>query len=119
MIENILCIASNAIPIVAYVDNKSVIEAVYSTKLVNGKRLRVDIAAISEPLARNEINDIKWCPGKIHSADCMTKRGATGYNLMNVLKEGRLPEDEAMIQYLIIIFVFICFNSMPIILIYS
>ena len=53
MIENILSIASNTIPIVAYVDNKSVIEAVYSTKLVDDKRLRVDIAAISESLARN------------------------------------------------------------------
>ena len=50
----------------------SVIEAVYSTKLVDDKRLRVDIAAISESLARNEVNDIKWCPGKIHLADCMT-----------------------------------------------
>ena len=56
----------------------------YSTKLVDDKRLRVDIAAISESLTRNVVNDIKWCPGKIHLADCMTKRGATRYNLMNV-----------------------------------
>ena len=27
---------------------------------------------------RNEVNDIKWCPGKIHLADCMTKLGTTG-----------------------------------------
>ena len=93
MIENILSIASNTIPIVGYVDNKSVIEAVYLTKLVDDERLREDIAAISESLARNEVNDIKSCPGKIHLADCMTKRGATGYNLMNVFKEGRMPED--------------------------
>ena len=65
----------------------------YSTKLVDDKRLRVDNAAISESLARNEVNDIKWCHGKIHLAACMTKRGATGYNLMNVLKEGRMSED--------------------------
>ena len=93
MIENILGIPDKTIPIIAYVDNKSVIEAVYSTKLVDDKRLRVDIAAISECLARNEICEIKWCPGKVHLADCLTKRGAAGYNLLQVLKEGRLPED--------------------------
>lgn len=93
MIEDIVGISHKTIPIIAYVDNKSVIEAVYSTKLVDDKRLRVDIAAINESLARNEVSEIKWCPGKIHLADCMTKRGASGYNLLNVLKEGRMPED--------------------------
>ena len=61
--------------------------------VLDDKRLRVDVAAISESLVRNEVNDIKWCPRKIHLADCMTKRGATGYNLMNVLKERRMPGD--------------------------
>ena len=59
MIEDTLDITTKTIPIIAYVDNKSVIEAVYSTKLVDDKRLRVDIAAISESLARNEIREIK------------------------------------------------------------
>ena len=93
MIEDIFGISNKTVPIVAYVDNKSVIEAVYSTKLVDDKRLRVDIAAISESLERNEIQEIKWCPGKIHLADCLTKRGAAGYNLLHVLETGRLPED--------------------------
>ena len=66
---------------------------VYSTKLVDDKRLRVDIAAISESLSRNEIREIKWYPGKDHLADCMTKRGASVYNLLNVFKEGRMSED--------------------------
>ena len=88
-----LGISTKTIPIIAYVYNKSVIEAVYSTKLVADKHLWVDIAAISESLARNEIREIKWCPGKDLLADCMTKRGASGYNLLNVFKEGRVPKD--------------------------
>ena len=36
------------IPLIAYIDNKSVIEALFSTKLVDSKRLHVDIAAIRE-----------------------------------------------------------------------
>ena len=57
MTEDMLGISTKTIPVIAKVDNKSVIEAVYSTKLVDDKRLRVDIAAISEFLARNEIRD--------------------------------------------------------------
>ena len=65
----------------------------YSTKLVDDKRLRIDIAAISESLLRNEVSEIRWCPVKIHLADCMTKRGSSGYNVLNVFKEGQMPED--------------------------
>lgn len=69
MLEDILGVSTKTIPIVAYIDNKSVIEAIHSTKLVDDKRLRVDIAAISQSLARNEVSEIKWCPGKTHLAD--------------------------------------------------
>ena len=40
MIEDMLGISTKTIPIIAYVDNKSVIEAVYSTKLVEGRHCR-------------------------------------------------------------------------------
>ena len=93
MLENIIGIPHKTIPIIAYADNKSVIEAVHSTKLVDDKRFRVDIVAISESLTRTEVSEIKWYPGNIHLADCMTKRRAAGYNLLNVLKDGRLPQD--------------------------
>ena len=93
MLESIIRIPHKTIPNIAYVDNKSVIEAVHSTKLVDDKRLRVDIAAISKSLTRTDVSEIKWCPGNIHLADCMAKRGAAGYNLLNVLKDGRLPQD--------------------------
>ena len=63
MVEEILGVPSKSIGITAYTDNKSVIEAVFSTKLVDDKRLRVDIAAIQEFLETNDINKIKWCAG--------------------------------------------------------
>ena len=44
MLENILGLEPRTIKIEAYVDNKSVIEAILSTRLVDDKRLRVDIA---------------------------------------------------------------------------
>ena len=64
MIEDILGMSTETIPIIAYVDNKSVIEAVSLTKLVDDKRLNVDIVASSESLAKNEVSEIKRCPVK-------------------------------------------------------
>lgn len=93
MLEDIMKLQRNTIPIIAHVDNKSVIDAVHSTKLVDDKRLRVDIAAISESLSRNEVKEIRWCPGKYHLADCMTKRGASGFNLLEVFHGGRFSEE--------------------------
>ena len=46
IVEDIIGLPSKTIPIVAYIDNTSVIEALSSTKLVDDKRLRVYIAAI-------------------------------------------------------------------------
>jgi len=93
MLEDIMKLQRNIIPMIAYVDNKSVIDALNSTKLVDDKRLRIDIAAINESLSRNEVKDIRWCPEKYHLADCMTKRGASGYNLLEVFHGGRFSEE--------------------------
>ena len=79
-----------AIPITAYVDNKSVVQSLMSTKLVEDKRLRVDIAAIKQSLCRNEIKDISWISGEDQLANCMTKRGASGQKLIQTLMRGHL-----------------------------
>ena len=75
MVEEILGITKTSIPLTAYTDNKSVIEAVFSTKLVDGQRLRVDIAAIREFIKTNDIHQIEWCTGDIQLANCMKNRG--------------------------------------------
>ena len=58
MVEEILRIPNKTIPITAYTANKSVIEAVFSTKLVDDKRLRVDRAATREFLKTSDIRQI-------------------------------------------------------------
>ena len=78
-----------------HVDNKSVIEAVYSTKIVDDKHLRIDIAAISESLTTNDVNDIRWCTGKDQLANCMTRHGASGYEFLIVLNSGKMVRDYA------------------------
>lgn len=77
------------VPIVAYVDNKSVCQALYSTKLVDDKRLRIDIAALQESLSHGNL-EIRWCPGNLQLANCMTKRGADTSEILHTLCAGRI-----------------------------
>lgn len=80
------------VPIDAFVDNRSVVEAVYSTKLVDDKRLRLDLGAIRQAVNDGEINSVRWCPGGAQLANCMTKRGASGLQLLLVLQSGLISE---------------------------
>ena len=90
MLENILGLEPRTIKIEAYVDNKSVIEAILSTRLVDDKRLRVDIAAVKELIQLHDVNRIQWVPGHLQLANPMTKQGASGFNLLKVLQSGRM-----------------------------
>jgi hypothetical protein len=76
------------VPIQAVVDNKSVVESVYSTRMVNDKRLRIDIAALKENLGKDF--DVKWCPGHEQLANVMTKHGTSGYQLLDILQSGKI-----------------------------
>ena len=79
-----------SLPITAFVDNKSVTQALCSTKLVDDRRLRLDVASIKECIQKNEINAVRWIPGEDQLADCMTKRGASSYKLQLVFLKGPL-----------------------------
>ena len=84
---------SQVIPIVGYVDNKSLVESIYSTKLASDKRLRIDIGAIKQML-RSDIEQVKWLPGSSQLANCLTKRGASGEQLLTVFRTGELGSVE-------------------------
>ena len=93
MLEDILGYEHKTIRIEAYVDNKSVIEALFSTRMVEDKRLRVDVVAIQESLKLQDINLIQWIPGQLQLANVMTKQGASGFLLLKVLQSGNMLAD--------------------------
>ena len=70
-----------------HIFNKSVIEANLSTRMVDDKRLRVDVAAIKELLKFHDNNRI---PGQLQLANPMTKQGASGFSLLKVLSSGQM-----------------------------
>ena len=69
MLEDILGIKSKSIQIEPYVDSKSVIGAILSTRMVEDKPLQVDVAAIQELLKTHDINRIQWIPGHLQFAN--------------------------------------------------
>ena len=72
--------------IVAIVDNKSHYDSIYSSKLVEDKRLRIDIASLQQLCEMNKVEEIKWCPGEKQLANSLTKRGASASQLLDVLR---------------------------------
>jgi len=93
MMIELLGISEKSIPILAYVDNKSVVEAIHSTKMVDDKRLRIDIGAIKESVEKGEIAKVRWVPGESQLANCLTKKGASGRQLLSVFQSGKIHLD--------------------------
>lgn len=77
------------IPIYSYVDNHSLVENVHSTKNVNEKRLRIDLAALKE-LVQEGCLSLKWVKSNLQLADCLTKKGVNTLTLLNIMQKGEL-----------------------------
>ena len=82
------------IPISSVVDSKSLVENVHSTKSVEDKRTRIDLAAIKEYLMDGRVKSIQWCPGSKQLANCMTKKGASGVELLEMVQKGKIDLSE-------------------------
>ena len=78
---------STLFPIDAYVDNRSLVDALHSTKLVDDRLLRITIGALQQNMA-SEVRSVKWIPGKDQLANCMTKRGVDGTALLLCFQSG-------------------------------
>ena len=83
---------TSALHIQSFVDNKSVLDAVYSTKKVDDKRLRLDVAELKQYLEKGELNCITHVPGCQMIADGLTKRGASCKQLIETITSGVLPD---------------------------
>ena len=76
------------VPTVVMTDSKNLFEAIKSTSLVEDSWLIPDIAIIKEALENNTITEVRRVPGSEMLADCLTKKGASGSSLLDVLKSG-------------------------------
>ena len=87
MLLEILKIDTNneILPITCITDSKSLHDAVYSTKEVTEKRLKIELCAIREALEKREIESVVWINTKDQLADCLTKEGASREKLYDAL----------------------------------
>ena len=73
-------------PITCYVDNKSLIGVIHSTKTVTGARLKIDICIGCEMIAMKKVISVEWCKSELQLADCLTKGTANSIKFLNILK---------------------------------
>ena len=81
------------IPTIAVTDSKNLAEAIKSTSLVDDPWLIPDIAVIKEAIEQKTISEVRRVPGEEMLADSLTKAGASGAMLLEVLRTGeyKLP----------------------------
>lgn len=82
---------ANRLPIETITDNKSLVEALKSSKYCSDKRLRIDIGALKQLIANKDVVKIHWVKTDEQLADTLTKNGLSSHKLVNTLKTGHLP----------------------------
>ena len=89
MLLDILKIEYNnkILPIKCITDSNSLHDAVYSSKEVTEKRLKIELCAIRESLEKGEVTSVLWTNSKNQLADCLTKEGASHDKLYDALSE--------------------------------
>ena len=92
MLAEILGINILKIPIRVYTDSDNLYQAVYSTKFVDDKKLRLDIAQIQEAVSEENVQ-VNWIKAEEMLADCLTKKGVNGDLLMEALETGRIKKE--------------------------
>ena len=85
-----LGVEDRSIPIKAHIDSNNLHQAIISTKFVEDKRLRLDIAQIQEEIKDQQVQ-VKWVNSDSMLADSLTKKNAKADKLMEALKTGTLP----------------------------
>ena len=90
VLAEILNVDMFTIPIVAHIDSNNLYEAVFSTKFVEDKKLRIDIAQIQESINLEKV-ELRWVSSNNMLADSLTKSGVKADILLDVLTEGLLP----------------------------
>ena len=80
-----LTFSQHKINVRCYIDNKSLLDALYSSKRIEDRRLRIDLAVLQDMLDRGELTSVAWVATSMQLADCLTKRGASTISLRDAI----------------------------------
>ena len=73
-----------------FTDSNQLYDAVHSLKLIEDRRLRIDMGLLQEMIQRKEISRIVWVEKGKQLADSLTKLGASSAKLLEVIERGEL-----------------------------
>ena len=79
----------SALPITAFTDSKSTLDAINSSTSVSDKKLRLEVAVLRQYQDKREI-EVKKIKGSSNLSDVLTKRGASSKSLLSTISEGIL-----------------------------
>ena len=83
IISDLVCIPPPKV--FCYVDNLSIVNSLKSSKLVDDKRLRIDIAALQDMISSGELHGVEWVSTNAQLADPLTKKGASTERLREAI----------------------------------
>ena len=69
-------------------DNKSLVDALYSERMLKDKWLRLHILGISDMIEKGEVDKVQWIDSKNQLADALTKKGICRDRLIHSISRG-------------------------------
>ena len=73
------------IKIICYTDNKSIVDAISSTKKIDNPMLNIDSQIIRQYLEKGMIDKVQWIKGEMQLADPLTKLGVCTDKIKNAI----------------------------------
>ena len=89
MVEDMKAIDPFKLPIISHCDSWNLYQALHGTKMVEDKKLRVNIAQVKESVEKENV-EVRRVTGDRMIANCLTKKGAKGAGLLDTLRTGEL-----------------------------
>ena len=71
---------------------KTTEQCIINTSMVDDPRKRTEIACLKESLENKEITNFRLVPGAKMLANCLTKKGASSKELLQVIRSGLLKK---------------------------
>ena len=75
-------------PIICFTDNMSLYDSSHTTNTVTDRRLLTEINIVRQMVSNKEI-ELKWCSSENQTSDVLTKLGAAGGKLREILHSGK------------------------------
>ena len=86
LVSEVMYSSGNLQPVKCYVDNRSLVESLYSTKSVEDKHLRIEISVLRDMINTGQIAEVSWVQTSKQLANALTKAGASTSSLTAVMQ---------------------------------